>query len=247
MATQTRCTTLAPVPRVAVLNLLTRLRMWLVVRLLWRSPSRLASVVRGFQATEADGVWHLHRGIRRTHDPKRRAILFTHSLEEESHAEEFGRLYSSLADRPGAPAYYERHDLLPPAAPLWKSLAYVHVGEEDATDRFRHLQHVLPESPLKTSLARIVADEATHVDLTHDMLVAMGASERDIRSEVLRVRLGRAWENWLRAGKRVVDVIATVLLSVAYVVVGAALTIPARRRLASHVVEYDNNRVKALG
>lgn len=230
-----------------MLNVLARLRMWLVVRLFWRSPSRLAGVVQGFQATEADGVWHLHRSIRRTSDPKQRAILFTHSLEEESHAEEFGRLYSALAQRPGAPATYERHDLHPAATPLWKSLAYVHVGEEDATDRFRHLHGVLPEGPLRTSLARIVADEATHVDLTHDMLVAMGATERDIRSEVLRVRLGRAWENWLRAGKRVVDVIASVLLSAAYVLIGAALTIPARRRLASRVVEYDNNRVKALG
>lgn len=221
--------------------------MWLVVRLFWRSPGRLASVVQGFQATEADGVWHLHRSMRRTSDPKRRAILFTHSLEEESHAEEFGRLYASLALRPGAPSTYERHDLHPTSAPLWKSLAYVHVGEEDATERFRHLQGVLPDGPLRTSLERIVADEATHVDLTHDMLVAMGASEGAIRGEVLRVRLTRAWENWLRAGKRVVDLVATVLLSAAYVLLGVALTIPARRRLTGGTVEYDNNRVKALG
>lgn len=222
--------------------------MWLVVRLLWSSRARLARVVAGFQATEADGVWHLHRGIRRIHDPKQRAIVFTHSLEEESHAEEFGRLHATLSDRPGGPATYERQDLHPDDAPLWKSLAYVHVGEEDATDRFRHIHAVLPSgSPLRASLGRIVADEETHVDLTHEMLVKMGASERDIRGEVLRVRLGRAWENWLRAGKRVVDVIASVLLSLAYVIVGAALTIPARRRLASRVVEYDNNRVKALG
>ncbi len=221
--------------------------MWLVVRLFWSSPQRLARVVQGFQATEADGVWHLHRGIRRVRDPKQRAILFTHSLEEESHAEEFGRLYSSLATRPGAPATYERHDLHPPSAPLWKSLAFVHVGEEDATDRFRQIRSVLDDSPLRTSLGRIVADEETHVDLTHDMLVAMGASERDIRGEVLKVRLGRAWENWLRAGKRVVDLIAAILLSTAYVVIGAALMLPARRRLRRRVVEFDNNQVKALG
>jgi hypothetical protein len=61
------------------------------------------------------------------------------------------------------------------------------------------------------------------------------------------VRLARAWEAWLRAGKRVVDWIAVALLSVAYLLAGWALTIPARRRLRSRTVEYDNNHVKALG
>lgn len=225
---------------------LARLRIWLVVKILWSSQRRVAEAVRGFQATEADGVWHLHRGIRRVTDPKQRAILFTHSLEEESHAEEFARVYSAYADRIASPPSYEREDLHPPSSALWKSIAYVHVGEEDATSRFRDLRDALDEGPLRAALARIVADESTHVDLTHDMLLAMGAREGEIRREVLRVRLARLWENWLRAGKRVVDVIATLLLSTAYVTLGVFLTIPARRRLAQRLVEYDNNSLKRL-
>ena len=230
-----------------MLKTLEKFRIQLIVSLLWSSRGRTAEAIRGFQATEADGVWHLHRGLARITDPKQRAIVFTHSLEEESHAEEFAHVYGLYAERPMSPATYERDDLHGASDALWKSFAYVHVGEEDATERFRYLHAALGEGALKESLGRIVADESTHVDLTHDMLLAMGATDREIRAEVLRVRLTRLWELWLRSGKRVVDVLASVLLSVAYVVLGVFLTEPARRRIASGVVEFDNNRLKRLG
>lgn len=225
---------------------LEKLRIWLVVRVLWASPRRVAEAVRGFQATEADGVWHLHRGMRRIDDPRLRAIVFTHSLEEESHAEEFGAVYRHYGDRPAAPPAYEREDLYGESAPPWKTFAFVHVGEDDATARFGHLRDALVDGPLKRSLSRIVEDESGHVDLTHDMLLAMGATEGDIRAEVLRVRLARAWALWMRAGKRVIDVVAVALLSAAYALLGVFLSTAARRRLRSRVVEHDNGRFKSL-
>lgn len=225
---------------------LEKLRIWFVVTFVWSSPRRLAEAVRGFQATEADGVWHLHRGLRKITDPKRRAIVFTHSLEEESHAEEFGRVHKLYASQVSSAAAYEREDLRRNEDALWKTFAYVHVGEEDATERFRQLRAALPDGALKEALGRIVADEDTHVDLTHDMLVAMGATDREIRAEVFRVRAARLWEGWLRSGKRVVDVVATAILSAAYVLLGVFLTAAAKRRLAQRVVAYDNNRIKSL-
>ena len=224
-----------------------KFRIWLIVTVVWASRRRMAEAIRGFQATEADGVWHLHRGMQRISDPKQRALVFTHSLEEEAHAEEFGRVYGLYAERPMTPATYERDDLHGASTPLWKSFAFVHVGEEDATERFRNLRDALGEGALKEALARIIEDESTHVDLTHDMLLAMGASDREIRAEVLKVRLARLWEMWLRSGKRVVDVLASALLSVAYVVLGVFLSEPARQRIASRVVEFDNNQLKRLG
>lgn len=224
-----------------------KLRIWFVVKVIWSSRRRMAEAIRGFQATEADGVWHLHRGMRRISDPKQRAIVFTHSIEEESHAEEFARVYGVYADRVMTPATYERDDLVGADDALWKAFAYVHVGEEDATERFRHLRDALGDGALKEALGRIVADEDTHVDLTHDMLLAMGARDGEIRREVFRVRAARLWETWLRSGKRVVDVVASVLLSAAYVVLGVFLAEPARRRLDRRVVDYDNNQLKRLG
>lgn len=229
-----------------MLTSLEKLRIWLIVRVLWSSPRRVAEAIRGFQATEADGVWHLHRGMLRIDDPRLRAIVFTHSLEEESHAEEFAAVYRQYGDHPAAPPSYEREDLYDRAAPPWKTFAFVHVGEDDATARFRHLRDALEDGPLKRSLARIVEDESTHVDLTHNMLLAMGATEGEIRAEVLRVRLARAWALWMRSGKRVIDAVAVALLSVAYGVLGLCLAPAARKRLRSRVVEHDNSRFKSL-
>ena len=44
-----------------------------------------------------------------------------------------------------------------------------------------------------------------------------------INSELRRVRLRRLWEAWLRSGRRVIDQLATVVLSVGYFVIGAAI------------------------
>jgi rubrerythrin len=230
-----------------ILERVEQLKIGLAVRFGWRRPGRQADAIRGFQATEADGVWHLARGLRRVDDPKQRAILFTHLLEEEAHAEAFSKAYAHYGERPLAPPSYERTDLYGAKEPLWKLLAFVHVGEEDATQRFRLLRDALEEGVLKQTLERVVSDEEGHVGLTHRMLLKMGAKEPEIRGEVRRVRLKRAWEAWLRSGKRVVDLAASLLLGVAYHLVGPFVGGLARRRLARRYVDFDNNRMKRLG
>lgn len=223
-----------------------RVRVKLALATVWKVPSNKAAAIRGFQATEADGVWHLHRAIARIDDPKIRAILFTHSLEEESHAEEFSHTYQLYTSDRIPPATYERKDLTAGNEPIWKVLAYVHVGEEDATARFGYIADGLGDEPLKRSLAKIVDDEAGHVDLTDHLLRSLGAQPGDVRREYRRVRLARFWEDWLRNSKRVVDTVAAVLLSIAYFALAPLATLSARRRLEDRYVEFDNNRVKQL-
>jgi len=223
-----------------------RAKIWLAVKLVWPRNGKMAEAIRGFQATEADGVWHLHRALGRLDDPRQRAILFTHSLEEESHAEEFTLAYAHYGQRPLAPANFERHELYEADQPTWKTFAYVNVGEDDATQRFRLLRDTVDDGLLKESLARVVADEEGHVGLTHALLVRMGATDTEIRSELRRVRLRRLWEAWLRSGRRVIDQLATVVLSVGYFIIGAALHRTARARLSRRFVDYDNNRIKKL-
>jgi hypothetical protein len=221
-------------------------KIWLAVHVGWRFNGKRAEAIRGFQATEADGVWHLHRALARIHDPRERAILFTHGLEEESHAEEFVNAYTHYGQRVLVPANFERTDLYGPDQPAWKTFAFVNVGEDDATERFRLLRDALDDGPLKESLGRVVRDEEGHVDLTHDMLVRMGATEPQIRSELRKVRLQRLWQGWLRVGRRAVDRLATLLLSLVYFAAGSLLFRSARNRLSQRYVEYDNNRIKKL-
>ena len=92
----------------------------------------------------------------------------------------------------------------------------------------------------------MVCDEEGHVDLTSAMLLQMGATEKAIRREVVLVRLRRAWERWLRVGKRVVDTLANVLLSLVYFAFGLFLRGAARQKLEAGEVTYDNNSMKRL-
>jgi hypothetical protein len=223
-----------------------RAKIWLAVKFVWPRDGKMAEAIRGFQATEADGVWHLHRALHRLDDPRQRAILFTHGLEEESHAEEFTLAYAHYGQRPLAPANFERRELYSADEPTWKPVAFVNVGEDDATERFRLLRDTIDDGLLKESLGRVVADEEGHVGLTHNLLVRMGATDDEIRSELRRVRLQRLWESWLRSGRRVIDRVATVVLSALYFFIGAALHRTARARLSRDFVDYDNNRIKKL-
>lgn len=218
----------------------------LTMRLRWRSPRAVAEAVRGFQATEADGVWHLHRGMQRVEDPALKAALFTHSLEEEAHADAFASVYGRYAAAPFAARHYEREDLYPPSAAPWRLLAYVHVGERDATERFRLIAASLDPGPLRDALGQIVDDESGHVDLTREMLARLGATDAEVRAARARVRLSRAWGRWLRAGKGAVDLVATLLLSAVYYLAGPWVAGAARRRLAQRVVAHDNNHLKRL-
>src|SRR5438128_2326298 len=92
------------------------------------ASAKRARSVRGFQATEADGVWHLYQGMRSVRDPKERAIFFGHCLEEESHADAFVRAYRHYGGRVFSPSYFERKVLYAGDEPVWKTFAFVHVG-----------------------------------------------------------------------------------------------------------------------
>lgn len=224
-----------------------RLKIRLAVSVeLTDKPARVSEVIRGFQATEADGVWHLYQGMRQIEDPRERAVIFGHCLEEESHADAFVRAYKHYGGRVFTPTHFERKALYAGDEPIWKTFAFVHVGEVDATQRFRILSQELPPGALKDCLSNVVSDEEGHVDLTYEMLKRLGASDSAIRTEVRWVRARRLWERWLRTGKSVVDNLATISLSLVYYVFGALLFTAARRRLSRGFVTYDNNKMKHL-
>jgi len=226
------------------MSLMERIKVRALVSVFWRSKQTMLSAVNGFQATEADGVWHLLRGIEGAEDPKVRATLFEHMIEEESHAEAFGQVCREESAQAFVPTFYEREDIFPTGTPIWKLIAYVHVGEVDATARFGVLRDALPPGRLKDALKTIVADEEGHIDLTHDLLLELGASETEIRKTYRQVRLRRAWEGWLRSGKRMVNWVAVTLLSGVYFVMAPFFFRTARAKLRQNTVVYDNNRLK---
>jgi hypothetical protein len=227
------------------MSFIERIKVRALVSIFWRSKATMLSAVNGFQATESDGVWHLLRGIEAAESPKVRATLFEHMIEEEAHAEAFGQVCRDESEQAFVPTFYERQDIFEPGTPIWKLIAYVHVGEVDATERFGLLRDALPDGPLQAALKTIVADEEGHIDLTHSLLLKLGATEPEIRSTYRAVRLRRAWEAWLRSGKRVVNWVAVGLLSTVYFLLAPFFYRTARAKLQQHTVAFDNNRLKS--
>lgn len=227
------------------MKILQRLKIRLVVLVFWKIKAILLKSISDFQATEADGVWHLLHATRQTANPEHKAALFTHLIEEESHAERFAELYETVSGQRLIPTQYERKRLYKACEPIWKTVAYVHLGEEDATRIFQFIHAELEDGFFKQTLVKIIGDEEGHIGLTQKLALQMGAGSREFRREVFRIKLRRFWEKWLRAGRRVGDLVATVVLSLLYFLIGPVVLTRAKSRLNCKDVPVNNGFVKA--
>jgi hypothetical protein len=175
----------------------------------------LSEILARFQAIEADGVWHLLRVFERA-NTRDKVNVFAHIVEEASHADQFSYLAKKNSPLPVYFPQTERVDLYPPSVPLWKTLAFVHVGEVDATNQFRAIIKNLPEGELQKSFSGIVLDESGHVGLTEQVALSIGASHRQLKLGTLSVRTRRFREAWMRSGQRMGNGLTYLLLSTIY-------------------------------
>jgi len=227
-----------------VLNALDHIYTFLAVKILWRNRNIRAEAIRGFQSVEADGVWHLYQVIPRIEDPKIRAQTFLHLIEEESHADEFARAYEAESGTYFKKKYIERRRLFDEASPVWKTLAYVHVGEVDATIRFQKILQYLEQGPFRSAIQRIVQDELGHVDLTYQELVKMGVPPAEVTGQVSGIRWQRFQEVWVNVGRSGGERISEAILGVIYFLFIPFVFLPARKRMEEKLVEVDNNHMK---
>lgn len=217
------------------------------VKFLWKLKGIRHQAIQSFQATEADGVWHLFRGLDKETDPKLKASLFSHLIEEQSHADLFAKTYKEETGRAFQYKNVERFDIYPHLEPSWKNLVYVHVGEIEAVSRFGKIINNLTPSPLRTSLESILKDEEGHVDLTMDGVLELGIEERQFKAELNKIQRKRFKEAWMRTGGRGVDNFSNLLLSTLYFfLVGPFLFLFARKKIDSKTVVYDNNTIKEV-
>lgn len=225
---------------------LNKIYIFLVVKFLWKFKSIKHNAIRSFQATEDDGVWHLHQVFNSTYDPKIKADVFTHILEEDSHASLFKKVYEQESKTNFTRQYYEREDLLPDDKDLWRKIAYVHVGERDATARFKTIISYLNESPLKKTLRTIVADEEGHIDLTYGMIEQYHDNVEDIKKEVARIDFLRMKDALARSINRIANMISSIFLYILFLCVAPFCFIFVRKKFDLALVEYDNNYIKKL-
>ncbi len=205
-----------------------------VLPITWRhSRHILATRLLRFAVTESDSGWQILNALQAVDDPKVRAMVLQHALEEIHHASEFTRASKPwLAELPARP--------LPERDPLFEMeegvdglvffLAYAHVGELDVFDQFASYAAGVGAPEVADVFLEAKLDEYGHISLTWTLLTSL-VDEKRARREVLKVRGRRVYEAWLRFSKGIGDVSFAVLLSTLYLVFGPLLWLPARARL----------------
>ena len=196
----------------------------LVLALRWRRNQKvIAERIRDFEATEDDSAWHLLSACSRdAQDPAVRAELFMQAMEETHHAEVFRALYKHAAGVKLDKVKVERKPIFVPGEE-WKLFAVCAVGEAAAAARFRNIAEGLEPGAFKTSLQKILEEEEGHIELANDLAALTGRSHQELNAEMRMIKIRRAWETWLRIGRKVTVHASRLLLSLAYYTLGAWL------------------------
>ncbi len=207
-----------------------------ITPLSWRwSRRRLASSLHRFSLVEADSAWQMLDALDAVEDPVFRVKLFNNALEEVRHAELFGKLAASYSSLPLPLAGPPRKPLFNPKRGLAHFEAHHFIGEADVYAQFLAYAKSASSGPLRETFLAIRGDEEHHRELAYAELRQLVGSERETRKLILRIRLVRLYEAWLRLGKNMARVWSATLLSLLYLVSGPVLGPLCRKRLTQNM------------
>jgi rubrerythrin len=200
-----------------------------VAPLVWRNDAKIARKLDGFASTEAGSALDMLKAAELTDDPKLRRLFFRHAMDEARHAQLFRDAARRLAGTGrGAASEYNlihatRQNLFETMG-LVRFVAFVYLAERRGELQFRALgEHFVDRPELCDLFARIAKDEKFHVSYSRKLLRDWGNESQSRGREVLLalwyVRLARARDTWLRAGRLLGDVLSRICMSVIYLLV----------------------------
>ncbi len=197
-----------------------------VHRWVWRDAHRRARKLLTFAATEAEGGRDLSRAAELTVDPRLRRLFLRHAADEQRHAELFrARGQALLAGlRPGSPVSFEANWIAPGERGLddlrvdegrdASLLAFLHLSEKAAANRFAIYREVIPDEETREVFRRVLRDEVFHMGYTRSQLerIAPGGYRRHL----WLARASRLWKAYLRLATAIAGVLGTFLLLAQY-------------------------------
>lgn len=198
-----------------------------VHRWVWRNPERRAHKLLRFGETETDGGRDLVRASEKTPDPLLRRLYLVHAIDEHRHGEMFRRRGSALLrELPSgsnssfqaewlAPSGHGADDLSVEEEPDDDLLAFLHISEKAAAERFTVYRNVLQEDvPTHAIFEEILHDEVFHMNYTLVQLARISPQRH--RWHVWRARLSRLWKSYLRLATAIAGLLGTVILILQY-------------------------------
>jgi hypothetical protein len=196
-----------------------------VHRWIWRDPDRRAHKLLRFSETEIDGGRDILRAAEVTSDPLLRRLYLLHATDENRHGELFRRHAAALLQEGrakttpyifGAPAGHGLDDLRVEEESDETMLAFLHVAEKDAAERFAiYRDAVAGDPPTRAIFEQILHDEKFHMNYTLTQLVRVSPTHR---RQLWLARLSRMWKAYLRFASALGGAIGTLLLTIQYFV-----------------------------
>ncbi len=203
---------------------------------IWRVfPQRKLSALQEFSLIERDSGGQLLSCIPLIADPKLKAHVFQHVLEEVFHGEIFEDLCHSLSSKPLVTPVKAREDLLShrqAGDEVIELFSYVHIGEQAVNRDFLQYARARLDKKSRAVFARAGGDEGKHECDTGDILLDLVSGDRSAyRKYLWRARAKRAWLLYTAAMSAIGEVVLSALLAATYVFAAAPATLAARRRL----------------
>jgi hypothetical protein len=209
---------------------------------IWRLfPARKISTLQEFSTVERDSGGQLLCCIPLVSDPRLKAAIFQHVLEEVFHGEIFEELCQSFSERPLPTPVKPREDLVSPnpgADEVLRFFSYVHVGEQAVNRDFLQYAHAALDKKSRAVFMRAGSDEGQHEGDTGDILLDLVKGDRRrYRRYIWMARAKRAWLLYKGTMSRVGEFMLGVMLTAVYLAGGLAATRSSRRRLKMPAAE----------
>jgi hypothetical protein len=161
---------------------LRKLTILYITPLIWKYfPARKAQALQEFSSIEKDSGCQLLWALELIPDPKYKAYIFQHVIEEFYHAEIFEDLSNVYTDN------YLVHRLLPremlvnkksTVPELYEFFSYAHVGEKGVNKDFSYYLDAPIDQKISAVFNRVVKDENNHVYDTDDILKEMTSKKK---------------------------------------------------------------------
>jgi hypothetical protein len=195
----------------------------------WGDFDRRARKLLLFAEVETDGGRDILRAAELTPDPLLRRLYLEHAIDELHHGDLFRQRGSALLRTRSTqdqtlfngsplPGGHGLDDLHVEDEPDHRLLAFLHVAEKAAADRFAIYRDVVDDDPpTRAIFEEILRDEVFHMNYTYTQLARM--SPASYKRHVWRARASRLWKRYLRVAAAVAGVFGAVSLTVVYFVV----------------------------
>jgi hypothetical protein len=205
----------------------------------WRDRDRRLRKLLTFAEVETDGGRDILRAAEVTPDPLLRRLYLEHAIDELHHGDLFRERGVALMRARGVarrgllngnplPGGHGLDDLSIDGEPDHRLLAFLHVAEKSAAERFTIYRELVDDDPQTRAIfEEILRDEVFHMNYTYTQLARV--SPLAYRRHVWHARFTRVWNRYLRAAAAVAGLMGSTLLTVMYFVLLPPFAYLARR------------------